>query len=131
MISFKSEFRGYTLTLTTGNRLHSIRFNKYNRYSPLFLIRRGEGYYMPRERMINIWIICLNIIIQWNIPNIAWDTVRIDGVDSGDYPKFCDAYYEYAEYVDGTPLSDSELGFLTDSAGEHLNTLAMEHVMCE
>jgi len=31
---------------------------------------------------------------------------EVDGVDSEDYPDFCDAFFSYAEYEDGTPLTD-------------------------
>ena len=40
---------------------------------------------------------------------IDYSTLQIDGVDSGDYPDFCDAFVCYGEYTDGTPLSDDDL----------------------
>ena len=36
--------------------------------------------------------------------NIEWDDV-----DLGDYPDFSDAYISYAEWEDGTPLTEEEL----------------------
>jgi len=36
-------------------------------------------------------------------------SIEIDGVDRNDYPDFVDAYITYAEYEDGTPLTDKEL----------------------
>ncbi len=35
--------------------------------------------------------------------------LEIDGVDSGDYPDFCNAYFSSGCYEDGTPLTDDEL----------------------
>ena len=35
--------------------------------------------------------------------------IEFDGVDTGDYPDFCDAYIVYAEHEDGTPLTEEEL----------------------
>jgi hypothetical protein len=35
--------------------------------------------------------------------------VSFDGVDTRDYPDFCDAFIDYAEYEDGTPLTEDEL----------------------
>lgn len=35
--------------------------------------------------------------------------VEVDGIDTRDYPDFCDAYVTYAEYEDGTPLTEEEL----------------------
>ena len=41
-------------------------------------------------------------------------SIEIDGIDRNDYPDFVDAYITYAEYEDGTPLSDEELVSLED-----------------
>jgi len=35
--------------------------------------------------------------------------IELGGVDTNDYPDFCDAYVESAEKLDGTPLTDVEL----------------------
>lgn len=35
--------------------------------------------------------------------------VRVDGIDMRDSPDFVDAYISYAEYEDGTELTDTEL----------------------
>lgn len=40
--------------------------------------------------------------------------VFIGGLDMSDYPKFCDAYFEYAEDENGNPLTESELDDLAD-----------------
>jgi hypothetical protein len=36
-------------------------------------------------------------------------SIKIEGIDTDDYPDFVDAYITYAEYEDGTPLTDQEL----------------------
>lgn len=41
-----------------------------------------------------------------NLKNI--DNVEFGGIDMSDYPKFCDAYIEYAE-IDGRPATEAEL----------------------
>jgi hypothetical protein len=51
---------------------------------------------------------------------------EIDGVVGSDYPDFCDAYFSYAEYEDGTPLNDEELEQLGDENGEMINQLALD-----
>tara|TARA_Y100000389_G_scaffold156808_1_gene157768 strand:+ start:83 stop:307 length:225 start_codon:yes stop_codon:yes gene_type:complete len=46
------------------------------------------------------------------IPEIKFSEVtniELGGVDMKDYPDFCDAYVEYAEKLDGTPLTENEL----------------------
>lgn len=39
--------------------------------------------------------------------------IEIEGIDTSDYPDFCDAYLVSAEYEDGTPLTDFELDELS------------------
>jgi hypothetical protein len=56
----------------------------------------------------------------------AVKNAEVDGVDSGDYPDFCDAFFSYAEYEDGTPLTDEELEQLGDENGEMINQLALD-----
>jgi len=51
---------------------------------------------------------------------------EVDGVDTSDYPDFCDAFFSYAEYEDGTPLSDDELELLGEEFGEMINQLAQD-----
>lgn len=53
-------------------------------------------------------------------------SVQIDGVDSSDYPDFCDAYFCYAEFEDGEKLTDVELEELTDVFGDVINMMAFE-----
>ena len=36
----------------------------------------------------------------------------IEGIDRSDYPDFCDAYYAYGRYYDGSVLNDKELDAL-------------------
>ena len=54
-------------------------------------------------------------------------SVQLGGVDGRDYPKFSDAFVEYAEFVDGTPLSDGELEQLSD-LGDVVNQMANEKI---
>lgn len=46
--------------------------------------------------------------------------IEVDGVDSRDYPDFADAYFSYACYEDGTPLTDDELNKFTEDNGDLL-----------
>lgn len=34
--------------------------------------------------------------------------IEVDGIDTKDYPDFCDAYIESADY-DGEPMNDKQL----------------------
>jgi hypothetical protein len=50
--------------------------------------------------------------------------VEVDGVDTRDYPDYCDAYFSYAEYEDGTKLTDDELDDLTYKYPEDVHAMA-------
>ena len=52
--------------------------------------------------------------------------LEVDGVDGGDYPDFCDAYFSSGTYEDGTPLTDDELDRLTILADDVLWEMAFE-----
>ena len=52
------------------------------------------------------------------------DSIEIDGVDTSDYPDFSDAYITYAEFTDGTPLSEFELDELYNEHGDLVNQAA-------
>jgi len=51
-----------------------------------------------------------------NQKEIDFDTLEID-YDDDDYPDFSDAYVSYAEYTDGTPLTDKELDDFNNEYG--------------
>jgi hypothetical protein len=42
-------------------------------------------------------------------------SIEVGGIDTRDYPDFCDAYIEYAEY-DGREMNDDELDFINDDS---------------
>ena len=43
---------------------------------------------------------------------INWRSLEFEDIDLRDYPDFSDAYVSYAEYEDGTALTDDELELL-------------------
>ena len=45
---------------------------------------------------------------------IDYSSLEIDGIDTRDYPDFCDAYISGGYYLDGTPLPDDVLETLND-----------------
>jgi len=51
---------------------------------------------------------------------INWSSIQIDGISMNDYPDFCDAFACYAEFEDGTQLTDAELDTLNDWMPEEL-----------
>lgn len=60
---------------------------------------------------------------------VDWDTVVIDGVDSSDYPKFCDAYISEAYYNNGDALTENELDKLTEENYDYVNQEAFESLL--
>mgnify|MGYP003343493889 CR=1 FL=1 len=56
--------------------------------------------------------------------------VEIDGVDTRDYPDFCDAYFSHAVFKDTLEeLSDEELEQLTEDYPEVVNEMAYGHYL--
>ena len=55
-------------------------------------------------------------------------SLEVDGVHMWDFPDFADAYFMYAEYEDGTPLSDEDLDLLTTEYPDVVNKIAHENL---
>ena len=49
---------------------------------------------------------------------------EVEDVHAWDYPDFCDAYISYAEWEDGTPLTDEELEEFCDANKDVVYELA-------
>jgi hypothetical protein len=63
--------------------------------------------------------------VHINGKKVNVNSIEIDGVDRRDSPDFVDAYISYAEYEDGTELSDAELNELGED-GELVNELIFD-----
>lgn len=59
---------------------------------------------------------------------ISIASLEIEGVDSQDYPDFCDAQFSYALFEDGDELTDDELEELTETYADVVNMMA--HDVC-
>jgi hypothetical protein len=59
-----------------------------------------------------------------NGKEIKVGSIEVDNVDMADSPDFVDAYITYAEFMDGTPLSEEELLKLENDHGELVNQAA-------
>jgi hypothetical protein len=44
-----------------------------------------------------------------DLQNVNIASLVIDGIDYRDAPDYCDAYYSYGEYDDGTEIGDGDL----------------------
>lgn len=53
-------------------------------------------------------------------------TLEIDGVDSTDYPDFCDAYFTFGKYVDDQKLTEEDLMYLTENYQDVLSAMAFD-----
>jgi len=61
------------------------------------------------------------------LQNIEVDksSLIVDGVDTKDFPDFCDAYFYEGQFVTGENLSDDQLQELGELYPEELHELAM------
>jgi len=49
-----------------------------------------------------------------DLNEIDESTIIVSGIDTKDYPDFADSFIQYAEFKDGTPLTDEQLDILND-----------------
>ena len=54
------------------------------------------------------------------------DNIEIDGIDTKDYPVFCDAYISSADY-DGKPMTDEQLDELNED-GDYVYGHIMDYL---
>ena len=54
------------------------------------------------------------------------DNIEIDGIDTKDYPDFCDAYISSADY-DGVPMTDKQLDELNED-GDYVYGHIMDYL---
>ena len=59
-----------------------------------------------------------------------FEDAEIDGVDSKDYPDFCDAFISSAyNLVKNRPCTEDELIYITETYPEYVNELAYESLI--
>jgi hypothetical protein len=60
-----------------------------------------------------------------NIEAVDLASLEVDGIDTRDYPDFCDAYFSAGYYLDGTKLVDEDLEELSGD-GELVHQAVMK-----
>ena len=55
----------------------------------------------------------INKILEKKMDYKKIDNIEIDGINTKDYPDFCDAYIVSADY-DGKPMTDEQLDEIND-----------------
>jgi hypothetical protein len=65
----------------------------------------------------------INEILEKKMDYKKIDNIEIDGIDTKDYPDFCDAYISSADY-DGVPMTDKQLDEINED-GDYV----YEHIM--
>jgi len=61
-----------------------------------------------------------------NNKTVDMSSIEIDGIDTEDYPDFCDAYISKAKFEDGVELDDTELELLQEELYYDLNGMIMD-----
>jgi len=60
--------------------------------------------------------------------NVSYNSLQVEGVDTKDYPDFCDCWIGYGEWEDGTELSESELEDLQTTYTDLAYELAIDFI---
>lgn len=64
--------------------------------------------------------------MELNGKEVDMASLSVEGVDSRDYPDFCDAYLIGGTYMDGTALTDEEMDDLCDKYPDIVNEMAYD-----
>ena len=57
--------------------------------------------------------------------------IELDGIDTSDYPKFCDAFLTFAVYNDEgfrRPLTDEEIDEVNDTESEFIHEQVLKQI---
>jgi len=71
----------------------------------------------------------MGMVLFKNLKNMDYkkiDNIEIDGIDTKDYPDFCDAYISSADY-DGKPMTDKQLDELNED-GDYVYGHIMDYL---
>jgi len=63
-----------------------------------------------------------------DLSELDYKSIELEGVDTRDYPKFCDAFISEALWKNGTPLTEEELDILHEDHPELVYEKVMEHL---
>ena len=55
-------------------------------------------------------------------------SIDIDGIDTNDYPDFCDAYICGAKFEDGTDLDEDELETLQENIEDEMHEMIINQL---
>jgi len=55
-------------------------------------------------------------------------SIEIDGIDTSDYPDFCDAYISSAKFEDGTDLDEDELETLQENIEDEMHEMIINQL---
>lgn len=110
---------GYGRDYDPGNEFHGDEARRYRDYdyrpnaADMADDRRKEIRYKDGEEVAE----------DSSGREVDLESIEIDGIDHRDYPDYSDAFVSYAEWNDGTPLTDDELDQFTDENGEMIGEL--------
>jgi hypothetical protein len=85
--------------------------------------RRQNGMPNWYKTKYNLWEAS---VVTLNGKDVDTATITVDGIDRRDHPDYVDAYFSYAEFTDGTELSDEELEQLGDENHELLYQMIID-----
>jgi len=60
--------------------------------------------------------------------NVSYNSLQVEGVDTKDYPDFCDCWIACGEWTDSTPLTESELEGIQEEYSDLAYELAIDTI---
>ena len=55
------------------------------------------------------------------------DNIKVDGIDTKDYPDFCDSYIASADYK-GVEMTEEQIDNLNDNYGDFVYDAVIDHL---
>lgn len=63
-----------------------------------------------------------------NMKEINWQSLKFEDINPADHPDYTDAYVSYAEYKDGTALTDDDMERLQHTHPQDVHNALMNYL---
>ena len=67
--------------------------------------------------------------VNWSLDDIDMSSIELGGVDAADMPDYADVYVYVSDFKNGTPLTDEQLDYLTDTYPDVIQDRAFDSLL--
>jgi len=66
---------------------------------------------------------------QNHLDNLKPHNVELEGIETSDYPDFCNAFVKYAEHINGEVFTDQELDYFNENYADEVYELVIKQIL--